>query len=213
MGLAGRATDVASHLLRQTVEHHRNRKRSTIVVFIDVIAAFYNVVRSLVTDISPLLQDARHMDDGSGLPSALAATSLDAHVLTSVTSQFVATWFSMVGSDTVSKFHRGLMPRDPEADQQFILVISMLLTTLRTQLATEGIEAFVPRVPPDEAILSARRGAPATWNPDVSYVDDIALAIPVHADHAIDTLRRTVFVLRRVFRQFRVPLNFSDGKN
>ena len=97
VGLAGRATDVASHLLWQTVEHHRTRKRSTIVVFVDMIAAFYNVVRSLVTDISPLLQDAQHMDDGSGLPSALAATSLDAHVLNSVTTQFVATWFSICG--------------------------------------------------------------------------------------------------------------------
>ena len=55
------------------------------------------------------------MDDGSGLPSALAATSLDAHVLTTVTSQSVATWFSIVGSDIVSKFHRGVMPVDPHA--------------------------------------------------------------------------------------------------
>ena len=171
--LAGRATDVASHLLRQTVEHHKARKRFTIVVFVDVIAAFYNVVRSLVTDISPLLQDARVMDD---------------HVLNSVTAQLVATWFSIVGSDTVSKLRRGVMPGDPEADQQFTLVISMLLNTLRTQLAIEGIEASVPHVPPDEAILSARRAALVTWNPDVSYVDDIAIAIPVHADQAINTL-------------------------
>ena len=169
-------------LCSQTVEHHRSRKRSTIIVFVDVIAALYNFVRSLITDISPLLQDARHMDDGSGLPSALAATSLDAHVLNSVAAQFVAAWFSVVGPDTVSKFHRGVMPGDPEADQQFTLVISMLLNTLRTQLAMEGIEASIPHVPPDEAILSAGRDTPATWNLDVSYVDDIALAIPVHAD-------------------------------
>ena len=186
-------------MLPATVEHHRTRKRSTIVVFVHVIAAFYNVVRSLVTDNSPLLQDARHMDDGSGLPFALAATSLDAHVLNSVTAQFVATWFSIFGSDTVSKVHRGVLPGGSEAGQQFTLVISMLLNTLRTQLAVEGIEASVPHVPPDEAILSARRGARATWNPDVTYVDDIALAIPVHADQAINTLRRTVLELRRVF--------------
>ena len=127
-----------------------------------MIAAFYNVVRSLITDISPLPQDARHTDDGSGLPSALAATSLDAHVLNSVAAQFVATWFSIVGSDTVSKFHRGVMPGDQEADQQFTLVTSMLLNTLPTQLAMEGIEAWVPHVPPDEAIWSAPRGTPAT---------------------------------------------------
>ena len=66
------------------------------------------------------------MEDGSGLPSALAAASLDAHVLNSVTAQFVATWFSTVGSDTVSKFHRGVMPGDPEADQQLTLFISTL---------------------------------------------------------------------------------------
>ena len=53
-------------------------------------------------------------------------------------------FFSIVGSDTVSKFHRGVMPGDPEADQHFTLVISMLLDTLRTQLAMEGIEASVP---------------------------------------------------------------------
>ena len=178
-GLAGRATDVASHLLRQTVGHHRARKRSTIVVFVDVIAAFYNVVRPLVTDISPLLQDARLMDDESGMPSALAATSLDEHVLNSVTAQLVATWFSIVGSDTVSKFHRGVTPVDPEVDQQFTLGIPMLLNTFRAQLAIEGIEASIPHVPSDEAILSAGRAAPVTWNLDVSYVDDIAIAIPV----------------------------------
>ena len=197
-GSAGRATDVASHLLRQTVEDHRAPTRSTIVVFVDVIAVFYNVVRSLVTDISPLLQDARLMDDESGMPSALAATSLDEHVLNSVTAQLVATWFSIVGSDTVSKFHRGVMPGYPEADQQFTLVISMLVNTLRAQLAIEGIEASIPHVPSDEAILSARRAAPVTWNVDVSYLYDIAIAIPVHADQAINTLRRTVLVLRRV---------------
>ena len=91
------------------------------------------------------------------LPSALVSTSLDARVLNGVAVQFVATWFSIVGSDTVSKFHRGVMPRDPEADQQFTLVISMLLNTLRTQLATEGIEASIPHLPPDEAMLSAWR--------------------------------------------------------
>ena len=211
-GLAGRATDVASHLLRQTVEHHRARKRSTIVVFVDLIAAFYIVVRSLVTDISPLLQDARLMDDESGMPSALAATSLDEHVLNSVTANLVATWFSIVDSDTVSKFHRGVMPGDPEADQQFTPVISMLLNTLRARLATESIEASIPHVPSDETILPARRAALVTWNLDVSYVDDIAIAIPVHADQAKNTLRRTVLVLRRVFRQFRLPLNFSVEK-
>ena len=40
----------------------------------------------------------------------------------------------------------------------------------------------------------------------------IALAIPVHADQVIYTLRRTILALRRVFRQFRLPLNFSAGK-
>ena len=200
---------MASHLLRQTVEHRRARKRSTIVVFVDVIAAFYNVVRSLVTDISPLLQDARLMDDEFIMPSALAATSLDEHVLNSVAAQLVATWFSIVGSDTVSKVHRGVMPGDPEANQQFTLVISMLLNTLRTQLAIMGIEASILHVPSDEAILSAGRAALVTW---VSYVDDIAIAILVHADQAINTLRCAVLVLRRVLRQFRLPLNFSAGK-
>ena len=36
------------------------------------------------------------------------------------------------------------------------------------------------------------RDTPATWNLDVSYVDDIALAIPVHADQVIKTLRSTI---------------------
>ena len=88
----------------------------------------------------------------------------------------------------------------------------MLLNTLRTQLAMEGSEASIPHVLPDEATLSARRDTPATWNLDVSYVDDIALAIPVHADQVIKTLRSTILVLRRVFRQLRLPLNFTAGK-
>ena len=119
------------------------------------------------------------MDVRSCLPSVLAATSLDAHVLNSVTAQFVATCLSIVCSDTVSKFHRGVMPGDSEVDRQFTLVISTLLNTLRTQLAMEGIEASIPA---EEAILSAQRDTHSTWNMDVSYVDDIALAIPLHAE-------------------------------
>ena len=76
----------------------------------------------------------------------------------------------------------------------------------------EDIEPSIPHVPPDEAILSAGCDMPATWNLDVSYVDDTALAIPVHADQVIKTLRSTILVLRRGFRQFRLPLNFSAGK-
>ena len=104
-------------------------------------------------------------------------------------------------------FHRGVVPGDLEADQQFTLVISMLLNNLRTQLAIEGIEASVPHVPPppDEAILFARRSAPATWNPDVSYVDDIALAILVHADQAINTLRHCSCAPSRFFGNFDYP--------
>ena len=104
------------------------------------------------------------------------------------------------------------MPGDREADQPLTLVISVLLNTLRTQLLMEGIEAAIPHVHPHKAMLSARRAALVTWNLDVSYVDDIALAIPVRADKAINTLRRTVLVLRRVVRQFRLPLNFSAEK-
>ena len=63
-------------------------------------------------------------------------------------------WFSIVGSDTVSKFHRSVMPGDPEADQQFTLVISMLLNTLRTQLAMEASK---------HRILSARPCDLGTW--------------------------------------------------
>ena len=79
-----------------TYDHQsRARKRSTIVVFVGLLL-FDDVVRPLVTDISPLLQDARLMDDEFGMPSALAATSLDEQVLNSVTAQLVATWFSIL---------------------------------------------------------------------------------------------------------------------
>ena len=46
-------------------------------------------------------------------------------------------------------------------------------------------EASIPHGPPDEAFLVARRNTLATWNLDVSYVDDIALAISAHADDAL----------------------------
>ena len=153
------------------------------------------------------------MDDGSSLPSALAATSLDAHVL-SVTAQFVATWFSIVGSDTVSKFHRGVMPGDPEAGQQFTLVISMLLNTLHTQLAMEGTEASVPHVPPDEAIFclpSALRLRPGT----LTFQTSTTLPQPSpYTPTRPSTLSDALFLCSvAFFGNFDYTLNFSAGKN
>ena len=61
--------------------------------------------------------------------------------------------------------------------------------------------------------MSARRDTPSTWNLDVSYVDDIALAITVHAHQVIKTLRRTIVVLRRVFSAISTTPQLLRWKN
>ena len=106
-------------------------------------------------------------------------------MLNSVTAQFVATRFSIVGSDTVSKFHRGVMPQDPEADQQFTLVISMLLNTLRTQM-----RPF--------CLPGATRLRLGTWT--FQTLTTLTSPSPCMPTRSTKTLRSTILVLRRVFR-------------
>ena len=66
-------------------------------------------------------------------------------MLSSVTAQFVATWLSIVGSDTVSKFHRGVMPGFLEADQQCGLSFASHRALMAHSTAAHATVSFASR--------------------------------------------------------------------
>ena len=67
-GLPGRGTDLAAHSLRLFIEAAFHHKRSAGVLFVDLVSAFYTVVRELCMTLSTSDEDIAKLFSTLGLP-------------------------------------------------------------------------------------------------------------------------------------------------
>ncbi|CAE7285274.1 unnamed protein product, partial [Symbiodinium sp. CCMP2456] len=188
-------------LAAQCFQHlHHHHRRPWALVFYDVQAAFYSVVRQLVVPGDTSDRKLLLLLHELGLPSAaidelrnkleglamLPAMQASPHLTALVQDLYRGTWFKLTHSAITTITRRGTRPGDPAADAVFGLVMSALLRSIEEVLATNHLlpEKLTPTDPPTWAELPI----PQSWGCP-AWADDFVQ--PVDGRDTQDLLERT----------------------
>eukprot|EP00973_Karenia_brevis_P003193 441470-Karenia_brevis.AAC.1 len=192
---------------------------SVAVLFIDVESAFASLARRLVFDISDGDEAYLAMLRAAGFNCDEVAECYQHvcqaawHPDTNNLARSIAeemhkfTWASIEGVDGVINTLRGTCAGAPLADITYIVAMSVVLKRLRVALAAAGcIQKFSCRH------ASAFGVSSELELPEVSYIDDVSLAIFAPASALLDKISVAVSIVLRVFASYGMHVNFKMGK-
>ncbi|CAE7757055.1 unnamed protein product, partial [Symbiodinium sp. CCMP2456] len=132
---------------------HQGHKRPWALVFYDIQAAFYSVIRELVVPSTAsdegllrllhalrlpdgAIAELREKLEGIALLPKLGASD---HLTALVQDLYRGTWFKLTQSSVITLTQRGTRPGDPAADAVFGLVMSAMLRSITESLAQSDL--------------------------------------------------------------------------
>ena len=223
-GRKNMGTDLAHHMLEA---HHfwcRSTKTPSAIVFFDLKAAFYSVLRQALV---PGLFHPEHVAKALrswGIPTQLidlwmsqassdhALMQASPHVECLIQDCMHNTFFTMEGVEGLCHTTRGTRPGDPLGDLLFNLIMRLVLRDMHQTIQNTGAAAWLGAANSCETFGSSRQLPPTAYF-DVSFVDDAAIAI--HAP----TLAEVENIIQVVVQAFHnaaktrgLDVNFSQGK-
>ena len=185
-GRKGCSTDIAHHLLHGYFAWARSQTVSCAMLFVD--AAFYTVVRSMLSD-QPLHDDLLcHAMQVLGIrphdwheilrcirPDN-ATSGMDDHAHRMMIDMFSGTHFQMKGVANPVATFRGTRPGDPVADVLFNMVFRLIVLDARTKFQGSHNMPFLGS-PETCRNLAQVADMPPSGFTEVTFVDDIAYAL------------------------------------
>ena len=223
-GRKGQGTDVAHHLLQTFMHWTHSRRQSAAVIFFDVRAAFYSVVREalfqgdgdlprlseslakLGIDLAVVLQIVASVD------SDFALEGLSPHMLAILQDVMTNTHFVVDGLANPCKTRKGTRPGDPIGDILYNLVMSVLLRDVKTQISEQS-DLQIHGDPQVCGDFTSHQLPPASGVFDVSFVDDCAFGVHAPEIEEVHTAIQIVVNAMLLATQRRgLHINFEDGK-
>lgn len=223
-GRAGCGVDLPHHFLQMHMCWARHLKKPAAVVFFDLKAAFYSVLRQALTscpDRTNAFHYAMHclglaeheVDD---ILQAVAAESavegVSTHVEKLVHDTMTGTFFTVEGINTPVATHKGTRPGDPIGDLLFNLTMSRILAEMKQIVIDEEVAEWFGSPARCENFLEPI-DLPHVGFADVSFVDDCAVAIHAADLTQLQTVAKSVVSAMHVAARRRGShLNFESGK-
>ena len=180
-------------------QYHEGRRQHWALIFYDVQAAFYSVIRELIVPTSQTDEQLlRFLHDLRVPPTAVAelkqkleaitllpTLNASPHLTAAIQDLYRGTWFKLSQSALLTITQRGTRPGDPAADAVFGLAMAALLRNIATCTQTAGINPQVP-VCADTPPWATTEGTP-TWGCP-AWADDFVQ--PVDGDDGPQLLSR-----------------------
>ena len=205
-------TDIAHHMLEAHQFWCRCQKLPSAIVFFDLRAAFYSVLRQALTavvidsttptvalsrlGISPQIW-AAWLDQASQDHALIEASP---HLEKLIQDCMTNTFFTIEGLQGVCKTTRGTRPGDPLGDLLFNLIMRLVLKDTHAFLQ-DHTNAVWMGAPDSCESFAEGNGIPTSAYFDVSYVDDAAVAL--HAETVQET-ENMITGYRRLVKYFAV---------
>ena len=223
-GKKGCSTDVAHHFLHAHLSWSRAQNVSCGILFVDLQAAFYSILRS------SLFPGEFHDDeicfamkqlgitpkDWQDIKSCItqdnATDGVEAHSAGILRDMFSGTHFMMHGlSDKIATM-RGTRPGDPVADILFNMAFRLVVLDARRkiQMAT-GVPWFGSPKSADD--ITSGVPIPVRGFAEITFVDDIAYAIhSSNAEDLVSSLQITASCLHDAASDRGLGINYQAGK-
>lgn len=223
-GRKNMGTDLAHHMLEAHQFWCRSNKTPSAIVFFDLKAAFYSVLRQALV---PGLFHPEHVTKALhswGIPAPLidlwmsqarsdhALMRASPHMECLIQDCMHNTFFLMEGVDGLCHTTRGTRPGDPLGDLLFNLIMRLVLRDMHQTIQSSCTATWIGTAQSCETFGSSHALPPTAYF-DVSFVDDAAIAI--HAP----TLAEVEHLIKQVVQAFHsaaktrgLAVNFSQGK-
>ena len=223
-GRAGCGVDLPHHFLQMHQCWARQVKKPAAIVFFDMKAAFYSVLRQALTSCSDCsnafqfamrqlgLADADIADLLHAVAHDNAVEGVSPHVERLIHDTMTGTFFTVEGIDTPVATHKGTRPGDPIGDLLFNLTMSRILAEMK-EIVLESEVAQWFGDPSQCTDFSVPPDLPAQGFADVSFVDDCAVAIHAEDLHQLQVVAQQVVSAMHVAARRRgLHLNYDAGK-
>ena len=222
--VAGISIEAISLLVRtyQASRHHGSSMWS--LVFYDLQAAFYRVVRETLFQTDDSDGEIRRVVSKLGLPpeamselvgqlqklAILPQFGASDHLSAIVEDMLRATWFTIGVSDVITLTRKGSRPGDPAADVIFSLVFAAFVRQVEQRLFEQGLLLPLPRhsqVHPWAQISEGDTIGLPSWADDfVSPVEAIG------PRQLLDMTKQTVIVVLTYASAIGMKLTFAEDK-
>ena len=217
-------TDLAHHMIESHQFWCRKRKFSSAVVFFDLRAAFYSVLRQALVavdiDSTAFVAALSRM----GLPLTIienwlqqagadhAIEDASPHLEKLIQDCMTNTFFTIDGVPGVCKTTRGTRPGDPLGDLLFNLIMRLVLQDTHSYIQQHSDAAWLGMT--DSCVSFAESQAvPDNAYVDVSFVDDAAIALHASSLPEVEALIKVVVEGFHHAATLRgLDINFEQGK-
>jgi len=210
-GFQGQQTSFATHLLRTFCSLAVGAQMSIGVLFFDVKAAFHNMLREHAFGGSMLPARLCEVLTDAGLGVSQLCSDIDAHstrfaampnavLQRAVRDAHSFTWYVVDGHSECHQTHRGSRPGSPLADIAYNITMMNVLNDILPFLHNCGpLNAAAAHLP--------------VRSPLVTWVDDLAIPVPVlHAHELDDQIIAVLGEVRRILESYGLQLNMQAGK-
>ena len=180
--LPGQGIEFVSLTAKTFFRMCNSASRKAALVFFDLKAAFYQVLRQLLVENVECDSELLALFARLQLPSTaiqelkdhllraceLAKAGVTPHTRALISDMFRGSWFRLSGDSLLTVTHRGARPGDPAADILFAFTLTAFVRQAMELLKTEGLQADLPM--------------PASRHEAIEYTGPVHLACPSWAD-------------------------------
>eukprot|EP00435_Cladocopium_sp_Y103_P056468 s2453_g19.t1 len=223
-GKKGYSTDLAHHLLGMHMTWGRQRNLSVGLLFVDLQAAFYSVLRGsfFADNVNDhlLCKGMQHFGitpaDWHSIRQQVerdyALQGVGQHAEGILRDMFTATHFRMSNIPNAVCTTRGTRPGDPVADIMFNMLFRLVLLDTREMFQRISSLPWIGS-PVSPADVTDPGEMPMQGFCDVSFVDDVAYSLHVHDPRALNhEMQCLASCLHDVARSRGLSINYSKGK-
>ena len=213
-GIDGRSTNFATQYIRTALHRAQRGTRTSIAIFVDVIATFYTLVREAVLLLpntrdrwrdfwASTGRDPHEFEDLMGLldePCAFKTKGIPDHLGRVIAAAHSGTWLSTDNDDLITAFRLGVLPGDPYGDIVFTFLATVCLEDIRAELDAAGLTP-PPSPEPVSSPLTDGEPWPDSAPVDVSCVYDASFNIDAEtAEKATENTRAACDIIANVDR-------------
>ena len=223
-GKKGCATDVAHHLIHAHLSWSRSRSVSCGILFADLQAAFYSILRSSLfpgefhddTICFAMKQLGITPNDWQNIKECVgsdnATNGLDSHSEGILRDMFSGTHFTMQGLNARTATMRGTRPGDLVADILFNMAFRLVVLDARMKIReATAMPCFGSPKPAKD--VTCHDPIPNRGFAEITFVDDIAYAIHSNtADDLVSCLQTTASCLHDAAARRGLGINYQAGK-
>lgn len=218
-----------THLTKAFLRTHHARQHATAILFVDLEAAFYKVVRPLalsghwddellacMTARLNLPTDTLHaLHNNLQQPGAtLTAAGMDAHSRRALQAVHTDTFFQVPSQEDRTQTHLGTRPGDAYADVAFGYLMARILHKYQDQLSQLQVLSEIPDM--ESPVLFGRAGhqrpSPVPFVVGPAWMDLALCLWGQTTDAAVAKLGVATGVLLDLFREHAMSPNLSRGK-